>query len=138
MNYSFPPVPDAPTFLDAGDAAAVAAAILTNPAGHYNRVYHLTGPAALSMADVAVALSAALGYRVDYTHPGVLHFAWRLHRRGVGWDSIGFMSAVYTLTRLGQNQQITGDVQRLLGRAPRSLTDFLHDSAWRWHQRNWT
>ena len=74
---------------------------------------------------------------MSYTHPGVIAFARRLRGRDVGWDSIGFMSAVYTLTRLGQNQQITDEV-RLLGRPPRTLSEFVEDSAWRWCERAWT
>lgn len=126
------------SFLDARDAAAVAALAVSDPASHRNTVYHLTGPEALTMAEVADALTAVLGYRVTYTHPGLLRFAARLHRRGVGWDSIGFMAAVYTLTRLGRNQPITDDVADLLNRPPRTLDQFLRDSAWRWKQRAWT
>lgn len=103
-------------FIDARDAADVAALALTDPAAHRNRTYHLTGPAALSMDEVADALTEALGFTVAYTHPGLMRFAARLRRRGVGWDSIGFMAAVYTLTRLGQNHPLTGEVRRLLGR----------------------
>ncbi|GLP74571.1 NmrA family transcriptional regulator [Mycobacterium antarcticum] len=126
------------TFLDARDAAEVAAAVVRAPAGHRNTVYHLTGPAALSMAEVAAELTAALGRPVRYTRPGLIRFAARLARRHVGWDTIGFMSAVYTLTRLGQNQPLTDDVQRLLGRPPRTLAEFLRDSSWRWREKAWT
>lgn len=126
------------TFIDARDAADVAALALTEPAAHRDRVYHLTGPAALSMTEVADALSRALGYPVTYTHPGLVRFAARLRRRGVGWDTIGFMSAVYTLTRLGRNQPITDEVRELLGRPPRTLEQFLSDTAWRWRDRAWT
>lgn len=126
------------TFLDARDAADVAALALTDPAAHRDRVYHLTGSAALGMAEVAEALSSALGYPVTYSHPGLLRFAARLRRRGVGWDTIGFMSAVYTLTRFGQNQPITDEVETLLGRPPRTLAEFLRDSAWRWREQAWT
>ncbi|MGB3353264.1 MAG: NmrA family NAD(P)-binding protein [Mycobacterium sp.] len=126
------------TFLDARDAAAVAARILSDPGEHLNTVYELAGPAAPTMDDVAAELSEALGYPVRYTDPGLLTFARRLRRRGVTWDTIVFMSAVYSLTRLGQNQPITGDVESLLGRPPRTLTEFLTDSAWRWHERAWT
>lgn len=126
------------SFIDARDAAEVAALALTDPAAHRNAVYHLTGSAALSMDHVAAALTAALGYPVRYTHPGLVSFATRLRRRGVGWDAIGFMAAVYTLTRLGLNQPITGDVQQLLARPPRTLEQFLRDSDWRWQQRAWT
>ncbi|NVN49823.1 NmrA family NAD(P)-binding protein [Mycolicibacterium hippocampi] len=126
------------TFLDARDAAAVAARILSDPGGHLNTVYELTGPAALTMDDVAAELSEALGHPVRYTDPGLITFARRLRRRGVRWDTIVFMSAVYTLTRSGLNQPITDDVASLLGRPPRTLTEFLTDSAWRWHERAWT
>ncbi|MFZ0834534.1 MAG: NmrA family NAD(P)-binding protein [Mycobacterium sp.] len=126
------------TFVDARDVAEVAALALTNPAEHDGRVHHLTGSAALSMSEVAGALTDALGYPVTYTHPGLLRFAARLRRRGVGWDTIGFMSAVYTLTRLGRNQPITDELGRLLGRPPRTLEEFLRDSAWRWRQLIWT
>lgn len=126
------------TFLDARDAAAVAALALSDPEAHRNVVYHLTGSVALGMDDVATALTAALGHPVTYRRPGLIRFARRLRRRGVGWDSIGFMCAVYTLTRFGRNQPITDDVSRLLHRPPRTLDEFLHDSAWRWRERAWT
>ena len=126
------------SFIDARDCAGIAALALTDPGEHRDRVYHLTGPAALSMTEVADALTEALGYPVTYTHPGLVHFAARLRRRGVGWDTIAFMSGVYTLTRFGRNQPITDDVHDLLGRPPRTLRTFLQDSAWRWHARAWT
>ncbi|WP_328353666.1 NAD(P)H-binding protein [Mycobacterium sp. NBC_00419] len=126
------------SFIDARDAADVAVLALSDPPRHRNAVYHLTGPTILSMADVAAALTETLGYQVTYTRPGLVRFAARLHRRGVGWDAIAFMAAVYTLTRLGRNQPITDEVEQLLGRPPRSLEVFLQDSAWRWEQRAWT
>ncbi|MDP9167898.1 MAG: NAD(P)H-binding protein [Actinomycetota bacterium] len=128
----------ATTFLDARDAADVAARVLLAPAEHRNVAYHLTGPAALTMAEVATAMTAVLGRPVHYPRPGLVRFVARLARRHVGWDTIGFMSAVYTLTRLGQNQPLTDDVARLLGRPPRTLDEFLVDSAWRWTERAWT
>jgi uncharacterized protein YbjT (DUF2867 family) len=128
----------ATTFLDARDAAAVAAQALTDPAAHCDAVYHLTGPESLTMTQVAAALTTALGVPVRYTSPGLVAFARRMRARGVRWDTVGFMSAVYTLTRFGANQQITDDVQRILGRPPRTLAEFLDDSAWRWHHRAWT
>ncbi|WP_333892346.1 NmrA family NAD(P)-binding protein [Mycolicibacterium gadium] len=128
----------ATTFIDARDAAEVAAEVLADTTVHRNVVYHLTGPAPLTMKQVATELTVALGRPIRYTDPSLIAFARRLRHRGVGWDTIGFMAAVYTLTRFGRNQPITGDVERLLGRPPRSLSNFLADSAWRWHERAWT
>ena len=126
------------TFIDARDAAAVAALALSHPEAHRNSVHHLTGPAPLTMTEAASALSAELGHRVVYTNPGLIRFARRLRRRDVGWDTIAFMSAVYTLTRLGRNQELTDEVHGLLGRPPRTLAEFVHDNAWRWRERVWT
>ncbi|MFC7339861.1 NmrA family NAD(P)-binding protein [Saccharopolyspora griseoalba] len=127
------------TFVDARDVAVVAADALLGPAPPSgDRVHHLTGPAALTMHEVAAALTRHLGYPVRYPRPGALRFAARLRARGVGWDSIGFMSAVYALTRFGLNEPRTDELAQLLGRPPRGLEDFLADTAWRWHQRAWT
>jgi uncharacterized protein YbjT (DUF2867 family) len=126
------------TFIDARDAAAVAALALSHPEAHRNAVHYLTGPAPLTMTEVASALSAELGHRVVYTSPGLIRFARRLRRRDVGWDTIAFMSAVYTLTRLGRNQELTDEVHRLLGRPPRTFAEFVRDNAWRWRERVWT
>uniref|UniRef100_UPI00357142BD NmrA family NAD(P)-binding protein n=1 Tax=Lentzea pudingi TaxID=1789439 RepID=UPI00357142BD len=126
------------TFIDARDAAEVAVEELLDPNRHRNTVHHLTGATALKMDEVAASLSIHLGAPVRYTNPSLPRFAGRLRKRGVGWDSIGFMSAVYSLTRLGLNQPITGDVERLLGRRPRTLDDFLVDQSWRFAGRSWT
>ncbi|BBX67514.1 NmrA family transcriptional regulator [Mycolicibacterium psychrotolerans] len=128
----------ATTFIDARDAADVAATVFADPDVHRDVVYHLTGPTPLTMAEVAAEMTAVLGRPIRYVDPSLPRFAVRLRRRGVGWDTIGFMSAVYTLTKLGRNQPVTGDVQRLLGRQPRPLHDFLVDNAWRWRDRAWT
>ena len=126
------------TFIDARDAAEVAATVLTDPDPHRDAVYHLTGPTPMTMNDVAAELTATLGSPIRYVNPGLVRFAVRLRRRRVGWDTIGFMSAVYTLTKLGHNEPVTDDVERLIGRPPRTLHEFVADNAWRWRERAWT
>src|ERR1700693_4204039 len=51
--------------IDVGDIAEVAAIALTTP-GHEGKIYPLTGPEALSMAEVAEKLSAATGKPMRY------------------------------------------------------------------------
>lgn len=48
------------------------------------------------------------------------------------------MSAVYTLTKLNQNQPITDEIEQLLGRPPRTLREYLEQNAWRWREHAWT
>ena len=53
--------------IDIGDLAEVAATVLTGP-GHAGRIYPLTGPEALSMAEVAQKLSVVTGKPVQYVN----------------------------------------------------------------------
>ena len=53
--------------IDVGDVAEVAAAVLTG-SGHEGKIYPLTGPEALSMAEVAEKLSAATGTTIQYVN----------------------------------------------------------------------
>ena len=126
------------TFLDARDSAAVAALALLHPEQHRNVVHHLTGPAALTMDEVAAALSGALHHPVQYTHPSLARLRpptpWegsrlgqhRIHGRGVHADPV--------------RPQPTHHRRRSPPARPAAgtLTEFLHDSAWRWHDRAWT
>jgi len=53
--------------IDIGDIAEVAATVLTG-SGHEGKIYPLTGPEALSMADVAEKLSIATGKPIQYVN----------------------------------------------------------------------
>ncbi len=53
--------------IDIGDIAEVAATILTS-AGHEGKIYPLTGPEALSMAEVAEKLSIVTGKPIQYVN----------------------------------------------------------------------
>ncbi len=53
--------------IDVGDIAEVAATVLTSP-GHEGKIYPITGPEALSMAEVAEKLSVATGKRIRYVN----------------------------------------------------------------------
>jgi uncharacterized protein YbjT (DUF2867 family) len=53
--------------VDVADIADVAVAVLTS-ADHAGQIYPLSGPAALSMTEVAQHISAAIGRPVRYIH----------------------------------------------------------------------
>jgi len=53
--------------IDIGDIAEVAATVLTG-SGHEGKIYPLTGPEALSMAEVAQKLSSATGKPIQYVN----------------------------------------------------------------------
>ena len=114
------------SFVDARDVGAVAAAALVEP-GHENVAYDLTGPTALDYDEVAAVFSDVLGRAITYPRPGALWFVRRSVARG---DSLSFalvQVGVYTTARLGLAGRVTDDVTRVLGREPRSLTDYVRD-----------
>jgi len=114
------------TFVDSRDVAEVAVSIMTAPAAHAGKEYLLTGPQSLDYFEVSALFSTELGRTIRYANPSLPAFWLRLRHR-VTWDTLTFMMIVYTLTRFGKNAPQSGDLRRLLGRAPRTMADFIHD-----------
>jgi len=54
--------------IDIGDIAEVAVSVLTSSSGHEGKIYPITGPEALSMAEVAEKLSTATGKSIHYVN----------------------------------------------------------------------
>ena len=120
------------SMVDTRDVAAVAAVLLTEP-GHANAHYDVTGPEALSYADVAAKLTAAMGRKIS--HVAVSDEPVRQALLGAG------LNAWFTDALIGLNQdyrrsgtdgyaaQVTDTVQRLTRRPPRSLDDLLREVA---------
>lgn len=114
------------TFVDSRDVAEVAVTIMADPARHAGQAYLLTGPQSLDYFEVAALFTAELGRPIRYANPSIPAFWWRLWGR-VTWDTLTFMTIVYTLTRFGKNAPSADTLARLLGRAPRTMADFVHD-----------
>ena len=116
------------SFVDARDIADVAALTLLEP-GHENAAYDVTGAEALTYGEVAAVFTEVLGRDIEYPDPSVLGFARRMRGRG---ESLGFVAAmlvIYTTARFGLAGRVTGDTERLLGREPRSLREYVADYA---------
>jgi uncharacterized protein YbjT (DUF2867 family) len=120
-------------FVDARDVAAAAARVLADPAAHANRAYELTGREALTYGEVAAVLTRVLGRPVAYRHPGALRFYRHMRRRGHPRAYVAVMVALYTTARLGLAGRLSPELERLLGRAPRTFEQFARDhvAAWR-------
>ena len=116
------------TAVDVRDLAEVAAAALTGNA-HDNRVYSLTGPAAVSFADMAATLSRVLGRTIRYVDKSRDEMRDAL----VGfhmpaWQAEGLADEFEMYRRNGASEVEPG-VEQALGRQPRSFEDFATDFA---------
>ena len=114
--------------VDVRDIAAAVAAALTE-SGHENKTYNLTGPEALTHAQMAAGLSAALGKPVRFQNvpPEAMHAAVL----GVGfpvWQADGLLED-YAHYHRGEAATVTNGVQEATGHAPRPFAVFAHDYA---------
>jgi uncharacterized protein YbjT (DUF2867 family) len=123
-------------FVAASDIAEVAAAALLDPAGHRNRAWTPTGPAALTYDEVAAILTDVLGRPIRYTRPGVLRYLPHAIRElGMPPAMALVTTAIYTVARLGRADGLTDDVRTVTGHDPVALADWAaqHRAAWERH-----
>jgi uncharacterized protein YbjT (DUF2867 family) len=113
-------------FIDTRDIAAVAAELLTSP-GHQGASYTLTGPEALSAAEVAERLSAAIGRPVRYVNLPPEAFGQALAGAGLpGWLVDGVVEG-NKLLAAGHGATVTDEVAKVTGRSPRTFAQFAAD-----------
>jgi uncharacterized protein YbjT (DUF2867 family) len=130
----FVPVGKAKTaFIDARDIGAVAAHVLTT-SGHDNQAYDLTGKEALTYYQVADIFTEVLGRKITYSDPSVFKFAWRMKKRGNPWGYVLVTSGLYFATRRGSAEEVCDGVQKLLGRDPITMRQFVENNAEVWQK----
>jgi len=117
------------SLVDARDVAAVAVRTLREG---ITGAYDLTGPDALSYAEVCAVLSAALEHEVEYTDPSLPRFLVSRYRIEGDFAKTGVMAAIYTTARLGLADRVTDDVRSLLGRPPMDFRTFVRDNRTVW------
>jgi len=119
----------ATSFVDTRDIAAVAVEALTKP-GHDGHAYALTGPAALTRAEVAAILSKASGHEVVYV--AVDDAALRGALAGAPQTLVELMVTLFGYVRAGYTAAVSPDVEKVLGRPARDFASFAADYADLW------
>lgn len=125
-------------FIDVRDIAAVAVKALTLPAadlerlGLHNSGIELTSAESLTYTEVSAIMTRVLGRTITYSNPSPVAFALHLNKRGTPLAQILVMEALYAFAKLGLAGKLTGEVQRILGRAPISVEQFVRDEAAAW------
>ncbi len=113
-------------FVAASDVAKVAAQVLTSP-GHEDQTYVLTGPEALSYADVAARVSAVFARQVDYQDlPDQVAREQMLASGLSPWQTEG-TAELFDWIRNGGTDSVTPSVRELTGVAPRPVEDWLSE-----------
>jgi NAD(P)H dehydrogenase (quinone) len=108
---------------DIADAAV--AVLLETGDGHDGRTYDLTGPQALSMAEIAEELSRAAGRPISY-HAETLEeaYASRASYGAPDWQVEGWVTT-YAAIANSDLAAVSGDVAAVAGHPPMALAEFL-------------
>lgn len=122
------------SFVDTRDVAAVAAHVLADPSAHAAAPLTLTGPAALSFAEVATVLSEELGRDVTYVRQSLVQRRRELRDQHVPTGYAWVQLVIDATTRMGLADTVTDDVSRVLGRPATSVAQFVHDHRDAWLQ----
>jgi NAD(P)H dehydrogenase (quinone) len=114
--------------IDSRDVAAVFAVILTEgPQRHAGKVYDISGPAAVTMDEVAGYISAALGTRVEYHARTQAQQRAVLESAGLPGLLVDVLLGVDDITRDNVYAVPSPTVFDLTGHAPRSVKDWVNE-----------
>ena len=115
-------------FVAASDVARAAARILTgDDGGHEDQTYVLTGPEALSYADVAARLSAVFAREVDYDDLAEAQAKEQMQASGLSpWQVDGNLE-LFEWIRHGGTDSVTSTVRDLTGDDPQTIDDWLSE-----------
>lgn len=120
-------------FIDTRDIGELAAQILAAPDEHAGQGYRLTGPESLSFAEAAAILSDELGRSIHYEPATALGYVRHLRKRHrLGWMQTVIQTLLHLGLRHGPASPVSPQLASLLGRAPRSLRDYVRDHRERW------
>jgi uncharacterized protein YbjT (DUF2867 family) len=107
----------------AADVGAAAATVLANPEPHLGKVYELTGPESLTMAEFAQEFGSALGRTIRYVNVSPQVWEAKL-REQLPAHLIAHLVTMGQLHRDNRYDRMTDSFKQLVGRAPISAAEF--------------
>lgn len=111
-------------YVSRNDLAEATATILTS-GGHENKEYATSNIENYSMNDIAVTLSSITNKEVPYLNPNTEDYQAALTNAGVPAEYIGMFVGFAEAIKQGEFQSENSDLEKLLGRKPVSLSEFL-------------
>ena len=122
----------AQSLIDTRDIAAVAAKVLMNPGVHASKAYTLTGGEALTGAQAAAMISAAIGKTVSHVSVPTEAAVATMNQWGMPPFIVNVLDSLNHIISAGYASGVSPDVELILGRKPRTFSAFVADSAAVW------
>ena len=117
LNYKVP-------FVDTDDIGAVAAKALVEE-GHNGEIYELTGAELLDFKEAVAIISEASGREIQTQDISNEEYNHMLKELQVPEDYIWLINYLFEVVLTNpDNQQVTADIRKVLGREPRSFREY--------------
>ena len=116
------------SFVDTRDIASVAAEVLTND-GHEGKIYTLTGPAALGIADVARILSEAAGRELKYVDVPEDAARDGMLQAGLPQWQVEPIMELHAINKQSRWSAVTSDIENVTSNPATDFAEFARDHA---------
>ena len=123
------------SFVDTRDIADVAVAALVDTR-HAGRAYALTGPQAITFAEVARRIGETAGHQVGYTDPPLADYLTGAAASGTAKSQIDYYRRIYTYIQNGQTALVSAAVEQVTGHAPRTFSAFVEENKMLWRRKS--
>ena len=114
------------SFVDARNIASVAAEVLTSDR-HEEKIYTLTGPAALGIAEVAQILSEVAGREFKYVDVPEDAARDGMLQSGVPKWQVEALMELHAINKQNRWSAVTSDVEKVTGTPPTDFAQFARD-----------
>jgi uncharacterized protein YbjT (DUF2867 family) len=121
------------SYIDPRDVADVAAHVLTTE-GHVGKAYTLTGPGAVTVDEIAAAISEATGRSISYVDVPEDAMRQGMLSQGLPPAMVDGVLDLFATNRAGKAAVVTETVPELTGRPARSFKRFARDHANDWKE----
>ncbi|HLE14607.1 MAG TPA: SDR family oxidoreductase [Anaerolineales bacterium] len=113
--------------VDPRDVGAVARAVLMDP-GQEGQIYELTGPEALTIAEMVQILENVLGRRIRYVNVPVFLAGIWMRRFGLPAHVVNGLIETLGALRRNEYAYVTDAIERVAGRKPRTFEMWCRDN----------
>ena len=116
------------SFVDTRDIARVAAEVLASD-GHAARIYTLTGPATLGIAEVALILSEVTGHEFKYVDVPEAAARDGMVQAGMAQWQVELVMELHAVNKQNRWSTVTSDIEKVTGAPPTDFAKFARDHA---------